>query len=152
MLANDYTHISCESQGPFQYLRGLGSCVYDVKFRRNGAANKSITWSVIDSRLWLKTFTVAPSPMKEDIGFFQSGPSSMSSKVRENQYRTCHNFNKDIPCVRTPCPYPQRCNKPGCGRDYPGIRCSTLSERDKQSPPRARKSNSDQYSSRHRGK
>ena len=53
-----------------KYHRGLGWCIYDVKFRQKAAANKSILWSVIDSQLWLKTFTVAPSLMKEDIGFF----------------------------------------------------------------------------------
>ena len=135
-----------------KYLRGLGWCVYDVKFRQKAAAHKSIKWSVIDSQLWLKTFTVAPSLMKEDIGFFQSGPSSMPSTVRENEYRTCHNYNKDIPCVRTPCPYAHKCNKPGCGRDHLEIRCPTPSESDKQSPPRAGKSNSEQHSSRQRGK
>ena len=34
--------------------------------------------------------------------FFQSGPYSMPSTVRRNEYRTCHNFNKDIPYARTP--------------------------------------------------
>lgn len=135
-----------------KYHRGLGWCVYDVKFRQEAAANKSIKWSVIDSQLWLKTFTVAPSLMKEDIGFFQSGPSFMPSTVRGNKYRTCHNFNKDIPCARTPCPYAHKCNKPGCGRDHPGIRCPSPSESDKPSPPRAGKSNSEQHSSRHLGK
>ena len=53
-----------------KYHRGLGWCVYDVKFCQKAAANKSISWSIIDSQLWLKTFTVAPSLMKEDIGFF----------------------------------------------------------------------------------
>ena len=41
------------------YHRGLGWCVYDVKFRQKAAANKFIKWSIIDSQLWLKTFTVA---------------------------------------------------------------------------------------------
>lgn len=36
------------------------------------AANKSIRWSVIDSQLWLKTFTVAPSLLKEEHVFFSS--------------------------------------------------------------------------------
>lgn len=87
-----------------KYHRGLGWCVYDVKFRQEAAANKTIKWSVIDSQLWLKTFTVAPSLMKEDIGFFQSGPSFMPSTVRGNKYRTCHNFNKDIPVIGPPAP------------------------------------------------
>ena len=40
-----------------KYHRGLGWCVYDI-----------------DSQLWLKPFTVAPSLMTEEIGVFQSGP------------------------------------------------------------------------------
>lgn len=51
-----------------KYHKGLGWCVYDVKFRQKAAANKSLKWSTIDSQLWLKTFTVAPSLLKEDLG------------------------------------------------------------------------------------
>ena len=87
-----------------KYHRGLGWCVDDVTFRQKAAANKFIKWSTIDSQLWLKTFTVAPSLMKKELGFFQSGPSSMPSTVRGNEYRTCHNFNKGFSCARTPCP------------------------------------------------
>lgn len=36
-------------------------------------------------------------------------------------YRTnCVTFIKGSPCARTPCPYAHKCNKPCCGRDYPG--------------------------------
>ena len=135
-----------------KYHRGLGWCVYAVKFRQKAAANKFIKWSTIDSQLWLKTFTVAPSLMKEELGFFQSGPSSVPSTVRGNEYRTCHNFNKGFSCARTPCPYAHKCNKPGCGGDHPGIRCPISSESDKQPPSRAGNSNSEHHSSRHRGK
>ena len=105
-----------------KYHRGQGWCVYDVTFRQKAATNKFIKWSTIDSQLWLKTFTVPPSLMKEELGFFQSGPSSMPSTVRGNECRTCHNFNKGFSCARTPCPYVHSCNKPGCGGDHPGIR------------------------------
>ena len=90
-----------------KYHRGLGWCIYDVKFRQKAAANKSVLWSVIDSQLWPKTFTVASSLMKEDIVFFQPGPPSAPSTFRGNEYRTCHNFNKSWLCARTPCPYSQ---------------------------------------------
>ena len=43
-----------------KYHRGLGWCVYDVKFRKKAAAKKFIKWSTIDSQQRLKTFTVAP--------------------------------------------------------------------------------------------
>ena len=108
-----------------KYHRGLGWCVYDIKFRQKAAVNKSLLWSVIDSQLWLKTFTVAPSLMKDEIGanVFQSGPSSATGTSRGNDNRTCHNFNKGIPCSRTPCRYAHKCNKYGCGEDHPGSKC-----------------------------
>ncbi len=37
-----------------KYHRGLGWCVYDVKFRQKVAANKTIKWSVIDSQRYLR--------------------------------------------------------------------------------------------------
>ena len=90
-------------------------------------------------------FTVAPLPMKEELDFFLSGTSSMPSTVRGNELRTCHNFNKVFSCARTPCPYAHKCNKPGCGREHPGIRCLFLSEPDKQPPPQAGNSNSEHH-------
>ena len=134
-----------------KYHTGLDWCIYDVKFRQKAATNKSILWSVIASQLWLKTFTVAPSLMKEDIGFFPSGPSSAST-FRGNEYRTCHNFNKGWLRVRTPCPYAHKCNKPGCGEDHPGHWCPTPSESSEQPPLRTGKSNSEQHGSHHRSK
>ena len=114
-----------------RYHKGLGWCVYDIKFRQKAATNKALKWSTIDSQLWLKTFTVAPSLLKEDIGVFQSGPSSSStSKGPEN--RTCHNFNRGVPCARTPCSYAHKCNRSGCGKDHPGIKCPTNYGTEKQ--------------------
>lgn len=52
-----------------KYHRGLGSCVYDVKFHQKAVANKTIQWSVTDSQLWPKTVIVAPSLTKEEFGF-----------------------------------------------------------------------------------
>ena len=102
--------LSGEFMELFKLLPKNFNFVYDVKFCQKAAANKFIKWSTIDSQLWLKTFTVAPSLMKEELGFFQSGPSSMPSTVRGNEYCTCHNFNKGFSCARTPCPYTHRCN------------------------------------------
>lgn len=132
-----------------KYHRGLGWCVYDIKFRQKAAANRSLKWSAIDSQLWLKTFTVAPSLMKEEIGIFQSGPSSAPSTFRGNEHRTCHNYNKGFPCARTSCPYAHKCNKPGCGREHPGIECLIPSDSAKQPPPRVGKSHPQQHSARH---
>ena len=47
-----------------KYHRGVGWCVYDVQFRQKAAANKFIIRSIIDNQLWLKTFTVVPSPVR----------------------------------------------------------------------------------------
>ena len=86
------------------YHKGLGWCVFYIK----AATNKSLKGSTIDSQLWLKTFTVAPSLLKEDIDVFQSGPSSSSI------------LNKGVPCARTSCIFAHKCNRSGCGKDHPG--------------------------------
>ena len=39
----------------------------------------------------------------------------------------CFNFNKGVPCPRTPCPYTHQCNKPGCTAAHPGKEGVTLS-------------------------
>ena len=100
-----------------------GWCVYDVKFK----------WSTTDIQLWLKTVTVAPSLMKEELGFFQSGPSSMLGTVRGNEYRTCHNFSKGFSCARTPAPMHKSATSQVRG-DQPRIRCSVSFESDNQPP------------------
>ena len=40
-----------------KYHKGLGWCMYDVKFQQKAAANKSLKLSTTDSQLWLKTRT-----------------------------------------------------------------------------------------------
>ena len=114
-----------------RYQWGLGWCVYDNKFRQKAAANKSLKRSTIDSQLWLKTFTFAPSLLKEDISVFQSGPSS-SSTSRGTENRTCHNFNRGIPCARTPYIYAHKCNRSGCRKVHPGIKCPNVYQTDKE--------------------
>ena len=52
------------------YHTGLGWCVYDIKFRKKAANNKSLKWTATDNQLCLKTFTVSPSRMREEISFF----------------------------------------------------------------------------------
>ena len=134
-----------------KHHKGLGWCAYDVKFRQKAAANKSLKWSTIDSQLWLKTFTVAPSLLKEDIGLFESGPST-SSTSKGNENRTCHNFNRGVPCARTPCIYAHKCNRSGCGKDHPGIKCPNFFGAAKEPLPRGGKSLSQHHSTRHREK
>lgn len=105
-----------------KYHTGLGWCVYDIKFRQKAANNKSLKWSVIDSQLWLKTFTVAPSRMKEELSFLHNGPYSPGTRGNDN--RTCHNYNKGFACARVPCMFAHKCNRPGCWRDHPGYKCN----------------------------
>ena len=100
-----------------------GWCVYDVKFK----------WSTTDSQLRLKTVTVAPSLMKEELGFFQLGPSSMLGTDRGNEYRTYHNFSKGFSCARTPAPMHTSATSQVRG-DQPRIRCSVSFESDNQPP------------------
>jgi len=132
-------------------IGGLGWCVYDIKFWQKAASNKSLKWSTIDSQLWLKTFTVAPSLLKEDIAVFQSGPSPTSTS-RGTENCTCHNFNRGVPCARTPCIYAHKCNRSGCGKDHPGIKCPSSYGSEKEPSPRVGKSNSQHQSRRHQDK
>lgn len=134
-----------------RYNRGLGWCVYDIKFWQKAAANKSLKWSTIDSQLCLETFTVAPSLLKEDISIFQSEPSS-SSTSRGTENRTCHNFKRGIPCARTPCIYAHKCNRSGCGKDHHGIKCPNFYRTDKEPSPRVGRSTPQHQSPRHREK
>ena len=95
--------------------------MYGIKFRQKAATNNSLKWPTIDSQLWLKNFTAAPSLLKEDIEVFQSGPSS-SSTSRGTENHTCHNFHRGAPCARTTCNYAHKCNRSGCGKDRPRIK------------------------------
>lgn len=115
-----------------KHHKGLGWCVYDVKFRQKATTNKSLKWSTIDSQLWLKTFMVAPSLLKEDLGVFQSGPSTTITS-RGTEIRTCHNYNRGVPCARTPCIYAHKCNRSGAGRIIPGLSAPISMEEQKKS-------------------
>ena len=137
-----------------KYHMGLGWCVYDIKCRQKAANNKALKWSVIDSQLWLKTFTVSPSRMKEELSFFHNGP--YSSGTRGNDIRTCHNYNKGSACARVPCMFAHKCNRPGCGKDHPGYKCnsqvrdSERSEFNTDTPHRSEKPTSKHQSRRDR--
>ena len=106
-----------------KYHRGLGWDVYVIKFRLNATANTFLKWSVIDSQLWPKTFTVPSSLMK-----VQPGPVT-SSIIRGNVNRTCHIYNNNVTCAKMCCPYAHiKCNRSRCGKDHLGIKCHLLSE------------------------
>ena len=134
-----------------KYHRGLGWCTYDVKFPQKAAANKSALWSVIDSQLWLKTFTVASSPLKEDIFFSNRDPHPRQVHLEGTSIVLATTSTRVGSVLGLPAPM-HKCNKPGCGGDQPGHRCPTPSESNKQPLPRAGKSNSEQHGSHHRSK
>ena len=121
-----------------RYHKGLGWCVYDIKFRQKAATNKSLKWSTIDSQLWLKTFTVAPSLLKEDIGVFQSGPSS-SSTSKGAEDRTCHNFNWGFPLPEPLASMPTNVTGLGVGKIIPGS-SAPLTMEQKNNLPQGRES------------
>ena len=41
-----------------QCHKGVGWCIYDIKFRRKAALNHALDWAKIDQQLWLMIFTV----------------------------------------------------------------------------------------------
>ena len=84
-------------------------------------------------QLWLKTFTVAPSLLKEDIGVFQSGPLSTSTS-RGTENRTCHNFNRGVPVPEPPASMPTNVTGLGAGRTIAGSSAPVIMVQ-KRSPP-----------------
>ena len=54
--------------------KGVGWCIYDVKFRRKAALDQSINWSELDQQLWLMIFTVHQATLKEEYPLFNNGP------------------------------------------------------------------------------
>ena len=69
------------------------------------------------------------------LGFFNQDP-------RRQVLRGGPNFNKGVPCARTPCIYAHKCNRSGCGKDHPGIKCPSFSgtEREREPLPKVGKS------------
>ena len=125
-----------------KYHRGLGWCVYDVKFRKKAAANKFIKWSTIDSQQRLKTFTVAPSLMR----FFSSqDPHPSQVQLEGMNILLATTLTRVFMCQDSLhlCTQVQQARLWG---DHPGIRCPFTPEPEKQPPPRAGKSNSEHHS------
>ena len=100
---------------------GMAWYVYDVEFRRRASHNLSKKWRERDVQLYLDTFTGLPKSIlckscSSSDHFTDACPLSPRSKDSPgpNHADLCYNFNKGVPCARTPCPYRHQCNKPGC--------------------------------------
>ena len=106
---------------------GMAWYVYDVEFRRRASHNLSKKWGERDVQLYLDTFTGLPKCIlckscSSSDHFTDACPLSPRSKDTPgpNHADLCYNFNKGVPCARTPCPYRHQCNKPGCSGAHSG--------------------------------
>ena len=98
-----------------KYHQSLGWLVYDNKFRSKAANDKSINWGRVDQPLWLRTFTVNQSVLlQEHASLFSNGPYNNESEAVAKRDGICNNFNRNRPCLSTPCRYRHMCNQPGC--------------------------------------
>ena len=92
-----------------------------------GLHNLSINWGQRDVQLYLDTITGVPKAIlckacSSSDHVTDSCPLSPRSTDSSGPKRgdLCFNFNKGVPCARTPCPYTHQCNKPGCTAAHPG--------------------------------
>ena len=128
---------------------GMAWYVYDVEFRRRASHNLSKKWGERDVQLYLDTFTGLPKSIlckscSSSDHFTDACPLSPRSKDTPgpNHADLCYNFNKGVPCARTPCPYRHQCNKPGCFGAHPGKDHQDLSNSGPQPKSASRSSHS----------
>ena len=128
---------------------GMAWYVYDVEFRRRASHNLSKKWGERDVQLYLDTFTGLPKAIickscSSSDHFTDSCPLSPRSKDSQgpNRAELCYNFNKGVPCARTPCLYRHQCNKPGCTAAHSGKDHDDLSPSGSQPKPTSRSSHS----------
>ena len=107
--------------------RGLGWCIYDIKFRRKAALAKTLNWSTIDQQLWLMIFTVSPSVLQEQYALFFKGPQQTNS-LGAARGATCNDFNRPGRCFREQCRFSHHCNR--CKGDHSGPICPTQGHND----------------------
>ena len=128
---------------------GMAWYVYDVEFRRRASHNLSKKWGERDVQLYLDTFTGIPKAnicksCSSSDHFTDSCPLAPRSKDSQGPHRTelCYNFNKGVPCARTPFLYRHQCNKPGCTAAHSGKDHDDLSPSGSQPKPTSRSSHS----------
>lgn len=87
---------------------------------RRVSPNLSINWGQRDVQLYLDTFTGIPKAVlckacSSSDHVTDSCPLSPKSTDSSGPKRgdLCFNFNKGVPCARTPCPYTHQFNKLG---------------------------------------
>ncbi|CAB4032393.1 gag [Paramuricea clavata] len=101
--------------------KGVGWCIYDIKFRRKAALNLSLNWSEIDKQLWLMTFTVPPASLREEYPLFHKEPQHYATPGTE-QRGICRDFNRSGACKRAQCRYRHICNR--CDGEHAGLYCT----------------------------
>lgn len=124
---------------------GMAWYVYDVEFRRRASHNLSKQWGERDVQLYLDTFTGLPKSIlckscSSSDHFTDACPLSPRSKDPQGPTHSdiCYNFNKGVPCARTPCHYRHQCNKPGCTAAHSGKDHYDLSSPGSQPKPTSR--------------
>ena len=128
---------------------GMTWYVYEVEFRRRASHNLSKKWRERDFQLYLDTFTGLPKSTlckscSSSDHFTGACPLSPRSKDSPgpNHADLCYNFNKGVPCARTPYRYRHQCNKPGCSAAHPGKDHYDLSNSGSQPKSASRSSHS----------
>ncbi len=121
-----------------QCHKGVGWCIYDVKFRRKAALNRALSWAEIDQQLWLMIFTVPPATLKEEFPLFKLGPQQNAFPGAE-QGGICRDFNRTGACRRSPCKYRHLCNR--CEGQHSGVKCPTHG-RNREQPDKEHQSSS----------
>mgnify|MGYP002803547148 FL=1 len=66
-----------------QCHKGVGWCIYDIKFRQKAALNRTLNWAEIDQQQWLMIFTVPSATLKEEFPLFKNGPQQNASPGAE---------------------------------------------------------------------
>ncbi|CAB4007392.1 gag [Paramuricea clavata] len=101
--------------------KGVGWCIYDIKFRRKAGLSLSLNWSEIDQQLWLMTFAVPPASLREEYPLFHKGPQHYATPGNE-QGGICRDFNRSGACKRAQCRYRHICNR--CEGEHAGLYCT----------------------------
>ena len=112
-------------QSAHKKFLGLSWLAYDVDFRRRAAQDPTLPWSKIHPQLHLEKFT----GMSRSASFTCGGADHTSHSCPLPSRRDtpgsvghpCRNFNRGVPCSRTPCPYPHRCSVDNCNEAHPAI-------------------------------
>ncbi len=106
-------------------FKSVSWVIHDYKFRQQVANNKSLSWARIDQQLWLKIFCGNPAELQPECSRFSNGPSSgVNGFFGRDTANACRNFSSGKHCPANICKFAHKCNRPDCGGDHPGFRCT----------------------------